>query len=131
MIIETIIGLGILAFLFTYLAFQLDEKHNLLKVIMFVFGILLMFILSKVTYSSMDYCEIMPINSTVSANTTSYSYERICFDNSDQSGYAAFKLMNYFLRIFNWYIYIVLLLMLFDLFKFKPFERIKRWFNHE
>lgn len=131
MTLEVIIGLGILSFLFTYIAFQLDEKHNILKVLMFIFGILMMFILSKVSYEAMDFCEIMPRNSTVTGNTTSYEYTRECFENPDKSGLAGFKLMNYFVRILNWYVVIVMLLMLFDLFHFKPFEQIKRWFNRE
>ena len=113
------------------MAFQLDEKHNILKVLMFIFAILLMFIISKVSYESMDFCEILPVNATMSGVTAHYDYERVCFENTDKSGLAGFKLMNYFVRILNWYVVIVMLLMMFDLFKFKPFEQVKRWFNRE
>ena len=129
MTLETVVGLGILAFLFSYMAFQLDEKHNILKVLMFVFSILLMFIISKVSYEGMTFCEILPVNATMSGVTAHYEYERVCFENTDKSGFAGFKLMNYFVRILNWYIIIIVLLMMFDLFKFKPFEQVKRWFN--
>ncbi len=56
---EVVIGLGVLCFSFFYLAFKLDDKHALMKILSLIFGVLVMLVMSSRIVLTQD-CAILP-----------------------------------------------------------------------
>lgn len=104
----TIIGLGIILFFFIYTAFTLDDKHAFLKIILFFFSFYLVLLCAKVVLDDQQDCEILLKNETVTGNFTNYDYERVCFDTGNNTGNIVFKIVNYLIRLFNWYMYFLI-----------------------
>lgn len=131
---SVIIGLGIIAVLFMYLAFSLDDKHAVIKVVSLVFSILSMLAISSYVLNNQAHCEIVVVSendTVVGADTAKvFSYDRVCFDSStESSGLSVFKLMNYFMRIFQWYSFVFIIYWIFDFFGINLLEKAKQIFG--
>ena len=61
------------------------------------FGVFLfsIFLVSKASLDGFNYCSTMPVNSTVFGSLTNYDYERVCFENTNNTGNGFFKLTNF------------------------------------
>lgn len=116
MMLEMIMGIGIVCFLLLYFISQLDKEHILFKVfVAFVFMSLLLLI-PKTIVDNNDYCEIVlnkslesyyydSNNLTQALNTTNtYSYE--CFSNSKTTDTIFFNSIVLVYRIFIIYIFV-------------------------
>lgn len=126
------IGLLIIAALFMFMAFKLDDKHVVLKVIGLVFSVLSMLLLSGHLLGTEDYCETIVRNQTgVDSYTTAYGYDRQCFTYTQTTGLTTFKLMNYFVRIMGWYIIFVTIYIGLDFLNFNILDRLKMRFSGE
>ena len=68
--------------LFTYVMFKLENGHGLLKLFFFFAVIFLILLLPKIAIDESSYCEILTNTTTLTANTTAYTYERVCFTNT-------------------------------------------------
>lgn len=79
--IASILGIGILLFLLMYTAFKLDEQHTLLKFLLFMLFLFGLIFLPKAMLDDSDYCSIEVNTSTVTYNTTAYTYMRTCTTN--------------------------------------------------
>lgn len=58
--LEPIISIGLMAFLILYIAFTLEEKHQVLKALALFFGIFLIFILAKANLDAAAGCSMQP-----------------------------------------------------------------------
>ena len=114
-----IIGLLGLAFLLFYISNNLSEKHYLLKLICLVFILIYIILLSKTTLDYQDNCAILLSNTTNITNTTLYSYDYICFPNSNTTSTIFYKSIIWFVRIISAYIIIALILNSINQFKNK------------
>lgn len=129
---SVLIGLGIIAFLFMYMAFRLDDKHAVIKVVSLIFAVLTMMAISSYVLNNQDHCDIVVTFSNETTPTASetdivYSYERVCFESSTEgSGLSIFKLMNYFVRILQWYSFIFIIYWIFDYFGINLLEKAKQ-----
>jgi len=63
------------------------------------FGVFLfsMFLVSKAAFDDFNYCSVMPVNATITGSLTNYDYERICFENTNNTGNGFLKLTNFLL----------------------------------
>lgn len=86
--IAGIIGLGILAFLYFYLAFNLEERHQVIKAFALFFGVFILILLSKGMIDSTRECDLKLMNETLSngGNVTTYDYDTICYDITENVG---------------------------------------------
>lgn len=125
------IGLGVIAGLFLAMAFLLDEKHVIIKLVSFVFSILIMYLIANHLLGNLDYCsiELRNITKSVGGNFTQYEYDRVCFTNTETTGITTFKLLTYFLRILLYYIFVFIVYWIFDFFGINLFEKIQELFN--
>jgi hypothetical protein len=77
---ELIIGMGIVGFLLAYLFFQGEDKtHLLLRILMLgaLFGIFVL--IGKAGLDSNTSCELLVNASVVDGNSTSFTYEPVCY----------------------------------------------------
>lgn len=140
------------------MAFQLDQKHVIIKVISLIFAVLMLLILSNHLLVTQDNCEIVlnrqeevfvygdnytgyhydyyidnPNPSVTDLNlfhkNITYNYTQVCFDYGGTSPLSSFKVTNYFIQIFQWYIFIFILYFILDVMGFNLLERAQRLFN--
>jgi len=104
-VIALVIGLGIIAYLFLYFAFQLDQEHFLLKILLVFFAISTMILIPKASIS--DNCNVIVDNTTetVVGNVTTIEndYTTICSDNITQTQRSFLLIPMWFFRIFITY----------------------------
>lgn len=85
--LSLVVGLGIVAFLFLYFAFNLDNDHFLLKLLLIFFFAFTILLIPHATIQ--DDCEMKMVNETVSGNLTTYDYARTC-DTTDSTSKTRF-----------------------------------------
>lgn len=111
MIFETIVGIGIVTFLFFYLGFNLDNDHIFLKLVVIGMGVVMLAFIPFVLSTNNDFCDIK-VSFT---NETSpgagevdvvYNYERVCFTNDNETNSIFYRYILWFVRIFFAYILI-------------------------
>lgn len=154
-----VIGLGIIAALFMLLAFKLDEQHQVIKVTALIFSILSMLAISSSVLNNQDHCEILVNYTNnvyvYGSNFTGYhwdydydlnpaqapdyeifhvkqyyTYDRFCFDNpAEGSGLSVFKLMNYFIRILQWYALVFIIYWIFNYFGIDLLQKARDLFK--
>jgi hypothetical protein len=80
MVLELVLGLGIVSFLLLYFAFNLNAEggHFLLKLLMVFFFFAILMLIPKATLDAKTNCEFVVSNVTVSAPTDLYEYEEKC-----------------------------------------------------
>ena len=63
------------------------------------FGVFLfsMFLVSKAAFDDFNYCSVMTVNATINGSLTVYNYERLCFENINNTGNGFIKLTNFLL----------------------------------
>jgi hypothetical protein len=80
-----------------------DENFKWVNVGLQIFGlgmiIILMILLPKVVMDDKDFCAVLVKNATISGSTTSYDYERTCFDNPNTTSTIFYKIVFWFLRV--------------------------------
>lgn len=86
MTLGSIIGLGIIAFLFLYITFNLEDKHQVVKGLALFFALFSMLLVAKSMIDNTRECDLFEINNTVTGNTTTYNYDTRCYDNTDATG---------------------------------------------
>lgn len=121
MALDLIVAIGIVSFLFLYLAVKFKEgEHDLFKlVLIFAFFILI----NLLSYSAIDTnCQLFLANETVSGSVTTYEYSEVC--NSDKT-----TSESYFFRLTQWigYIFVIYILiyLLYDW--FSKTEKFGKW----
>lgn len=158
MFLSLTIGLGILALSFFILAFQLDQKHVIIKVISLIFGVLMLLVLANHLLVTQDDCQMLlnrveevyiygdnytgyhydyyvdyPNPSVTDMNlfhrNITYNYTEVCLTYGGSSGLSAFKVITYFIRIFQAYIFLFILYFIFDVMGFNLFHLAQRAFK--
>lgn len=132
MILGVVVGLGILAALFMYLAFTLDDMHAVVKYLAVIFSILVMLALSSYILNNQDPCELKLINQTISqgGNFTAFEYDYICVPDPQQSaGLTAYKLMNRFTTLLGWYAFVFVVYWIFQFFGIDLLQKVKDLFG--
>lgn len=104
--LSLLIGLGIIAFLFLYFIFNLDEKHFLLKLLMSFFFIGILLLIPKVLIDHQDNCNVVIANETVTGNVTSYEYKEHCETDTYNTPTILYKTIMGFIRIYILYIFL-------------------------
>lgn len=138
----TTLGLGIIAALFVVMAFKMDDRHIILKVLALTFTLLTMLSLSSYILNNNQDCEIVLLtenatfiygdNFTINSEhwdehsdqptpnqitgvylfdeDIEYYYQQVCYDKPGAaSTEAAFKLVNYFIRIALIYMFVYII----------------------
>lgn len=98
MSLSLVIGIGILAFLFLYFAFQLNEQHFLLKLLLIFFFCFSIILIPKSIIN--DTCTIEVQNATVTGSRTDYEYNTFCDSTVTGSERSFLKIPLWFFRIF-------------------------------
>jgi len=100
-----IIGIGIAAFILVFWVFQFDKKeHFLLQLFTSMFVILLFVLLGKAAIDQDQVCDVV-VNQTVDdGSKVSYTYDRVCFENENNTGNTFYKTLVWFQRVFFTYI---------------------------
>ena len=111
MALELILGLGIVAFLFLFFAFKLDEDHFLLKLLLIFFFIGIILLIPNASVN--DSCQLLVANSTTGSglheNVTFTEYKEICSPDIATTTETNFlRLVLWFFRIFVTYFSIYL-----------------------
>jgi hypothetical protein len=121
--LSLIIGLGILAFLFLYFAFNLDRDHFLLKLFLIFFFCATIMLIPNASIN--DSCSTVLANETTVGNTTLKAYTEFCTPGESTSTETNF------LRIVLWWFRIFV--MYFSLYLFyhwaKSAEVFTKWFG--
>lgn len=96
------------------------ERHNLLKFIIIGISFYLLFFVPRVMWEDdKQQCDILLDNTTVTDNTTSYSYSRQCFNTSNETGLDFFKIYGKVLWLLGLYSLIMAVILL--------FKKIREW----
>ena len=127
MALELILGLGIVAFLFLFFAFQLNEDHFLLKLLLIFFFLGMIMLIPNASIN--DSCHLLEANSTTGSglqeNVTFTEYKEVC-----SPGLATTTETN-FLRLVIWFFRIFV--MYFSIYLFyhwsKSAEVVNKWFG--
>lgn len=101
--IEIVIGTGILMFLLLYFSFNLEKKHFLFKLFI-AFFVFFTLINLPLTMTTTQVCTNEVINETVSGNLTTYDYNLICNNTTNEDGVKVYKNYLFFVSIFSIYI---------------------------
>lgn len=111
-----VIGVGVIAFLLFYFAFNLDNEHFILKYLVIFLAIGLLFLVPKVIIDYPSSCDLVvssevaeqvTFNATHTNTTTTYTYSTQCGTEKN----TARTLLNailWFYRLFAIYIFIYL-----------------------
>lgn len=104
--IALLLGLGIVASILTYITFQLDTEHKLLKILL-LFMVMSSFVLvSKASLDASEYCDIV-VNETVdTGGDKEYFYERVCFENPNSTAETFHNVVLWIWRLFATYIFL-------------------------
>ena len=96
-----VVGIGIVSFLLLTLLSYLDDRHEVLKYLIVMSVLAMMLIMPKVFGESMKTCDTVVSNSTVTGNTTAYSYTSYCTaqDSSTTSTFMSIVYWTYYLII--------------------------------
>lgn len=83
---SVIIGIGIVAFIISYIFFKTDDYDSFrgnvaLKILLLGVLLSLFVLVGKATYDSNTVCELVVTNQTVSGSETSFNYESFCYES--------------------------------------------------
>lgn len=115
MVLEYVFGAGILAFLFLYFAFKLDKKHFILQITLLLFSVILMLLVAKGAMDGKVQCDNMLMNQTVTGNTTTYQYDKVCYTEIANTGLYSFRTMGIFATLFYLYVLFYIVLEVYDI----------------
>ena len=104
MALSLILAIGIVCFLILKIAFNLDEQHFLLKLLLIMITLSIMILIPKVAVDTNDHCDFVLSNTTVSGNLTSYQYDHLCVENVKRTDTIFYKSYLFFLLIFVLYV---------------------------
>lgn len=125
--INLMFGIGILLFLVLYTAFNLENKHFLLKALLVATVFFTFMLIPKAAIDTADYCDTYVTGANTSvANYTTYSYERICFDNPYNTEETFFKGTKWFSIFFITYMF---LYVMYELFAERIVNKYKSMFS--
>jgi len=120
--LSLVLGLGIVAFLFLYFAFKLDEDHFLLKLFLIFFFLISILLMPNAIIN--DNCQLMKANETILGNVTTFEYSSVCDDSASKTKTGFLKVVLWFFRIFVTYFSLYLFY-----FWTKRSEELKKWFG--
>jgi hypothetical protein len=80
--LETIIGVGFLSIILLVIAFQLEQKHQVIKVFSLFFAIFMILMLGKLSLDSKEVCEQRISSILTIGNTTTYNYQTQCYNQT-------------------------------------------------
>ena len=92
--LAALIGGGVLSFLCFYVAFNINRQsegretqftQQFLQLLMIVFGLLFLLVVTKANLDLTNYCPVVANESLTMGNTTSFTYDRVCFDNPNNT----------------------------------------------
>lgn len=81
-LVASIIGIFAVCLLIMYIAFNLDETHFLLKLLLFFVFLVTLPLIPKVLIDNQDHCTTEIANTTITGNVTAYEYTRQCTTNT-------------------------------------------------
>lgn len=103
--IETIVAIGIVSFLFLYFSTIIEKDHVFLKLTTIFFFIGCLLLIGKATIDEKNYCDVVVSNSTINAqNITSYKYTYFCQDNNFNTSGFFYNGIVWYIRLFFTYL---------------------------
>ena len=106
--VALVLALGIVGVYLLEIAFRLDSEHYFFKVIAIFFSLFVIILIPKAMLDTQQTCGIVTNSSTVTDNTTTYTYVEFCSDIETRTVSTFFGIVVWFMRLF--YIYIILYL---------------------
>ena len=102
------VGIGITAFLFLYLAFKLEKQHFLMQLLAISFALYCIILLGKTGLDSRSTCDLVLQNQTTISNTTYFAYNTSCYVSTSETSITFTKIGLWFFRIFFVYLFVYL-----------------------
>lgn len=118
-LVASMIGVSFILIALFYVLGQDEETHYALKVILLAFILGIIVLLGKVSIDEQNYCDLVVSNSTVSGNTTSYSYDRVCEVNANSTASAFYNITLWVMRLVTLYLIISFSFQIFNYFNWK------------
>lgn len=107
MTLDMILGLGIVAFLLIYFAFQWNtEEHFIFQLMTSFFVLSIILLIPTIALQEKDTCSIEVLNQTVTGNITVFNYDNVCITNSHTTFLTFYKIITWFYRLFIAYIFV-------------------------
>ncbi|MEM3154808.1 MAG: hypothetical protein QW165_04580 [Candidatus Woesearchaeota archaeon] len=95
---ETIIGLGIVAFLFLYIILNLNnEEHFFFKLMLIFFFLIILFLIPKAALDAKKNCQTVLANITDSPPNHLYSYTQVCNTTTTRTEGTFWKVLMWFI----------------------------------
>ena len=91
-IIAFVFAIGVTSYILLKISELLDKEHDGFKVILIAFVFLNLLLVPKVIIDGKDSCEFVIDTSTVTENTTAYTYAEICSEDTSVTSGWFFKL---------------------------------------
>jgi len=94
-------GVAITCFIILYIIFKLPDDHVIYKLMGLGLVLILLILMSGVTYNNKDTCELMVNSSFVNSsnNHVQYTYRTECIEDTSSSALSFIKATTWFLRI--------------------------------
>ena len=84
-IIAFVFAIGVTSYILLKISELLDKEHDAFKVILVAFVFFNLLLIPKVIIDGKDSCEFVIDTSTVTENTTAYTYTEICREGSSMT----------------------------------------------
>lgn len=120
--IEVILCIVAFAFILLGVARLLDDKHNLLKLLLICVVVISSLLVGAIAQDNDEYCELVVSNYTVNGNTTSNTYDYSCHDTGNTTGLTFYRLIIGFFVVF--FLYVVYY------YAYEVFNAFKKWYNN-
>lgn len=88
--IGTILGLGVGVFALLYIAFNLEDKHQVVKGFALFFALFTLVLIAKTSIDDTRTCDLVLINETDTMSATNitdkiFQYDTICYDTTENT----------------------------------------------
>lgn len=77
-----ILGVGIIAAVFLFIAFKLDEEHGILRFAFIMFSMGLLFLIPASVIHNENVCEVVLNDTEIVGNSTYYDYTTYCYEEN-------------------------------------------------
>lgn len=106
-----VLAIGIICFLLLFIAFNWNKDGGFLLFLLCCLSIFLLLLIPSFLVQNNNYCSMEISNKTLEGNTTSYSYNYICLNNTQNTNQTFHKAYLTILIIFSSYILIYLIVL--------------------
>ena len=120
--VAVVVGLSLLSLLIVFFAFNIDEEHFLLKLLLLFVFMASLVLIPKSILDQKDHCGFVVTSSTVSGGVTSFTYDYLCSSNPKTTGLTLLKIVYAFITSFCLYVFVYLVYHVLDWFGYIPWK---------